>query len=126
MTDAAVDQAFANGEILRTHVMRPTWHFVTPEDIRWLLALIAPRVRAAMAYMNRQIGLDKAAFKKSNTVLTKAFQGNKQLTRSELRDPSKSGHSGRRFAPGSSRVTGRIGWDHLQRTGEANNIHMPY
>ena len=43
LTDSAVEQAFTNGEILRTHVMRPTWHFVTPEDIRWMLALTAPR-----------------------------------------------------------------------------------
>jgi hypothetical protein len=44
LTDAAVDQAFAAGAILRTHVLRPTWHFVTPADIRWMLALTAPRV----------------------------------------------------------------------------------
>ena len=37
------------GEILRTHVLRPTWHFVTPADIRWLLKLSAPRVHAASA-----------------------------------------------------------------------------
>ena len=37
--DAAIEQAFNEGAILRTHVMRPTWHFVTPADIRWLLAL---------------------------------------------------------------------------------------
>ena len=43
LTDAAIEQAFTNGDILRTHVMRPTWHFVTPEDIRWMLALTAPR-----------------------------------------------------------------------------------
>jgi hypothetical protein len=34
--------------------------------------------------MNRQLGLDTVIFKKSNAVLTKALQGNKQLTRSEL------------------------------------------
>jgi hypothetical protein len=84
LTDASIEQAFAEGEILRTHVLRPTWHFVTPMDIRWMLALTAPRVRAAMAYMNRQLGLDTAIFKKSNTVLTKALRGNKQLTRPEL------------------------------------------
>ena len=84
LTDAAIEGAFAEGEILRTHVLRPTWHFVTPIDIRWMLALTAPRVRAAMAYMNSQLGLDTAIFKKSNTVLTKALQANKQLTRSEL------------------------------------------
>jgi hypothetical protein len=27
-TDAAIDKAFNEGKILRTHVMRPTWHFV--------------------------------------------------------------------------------------------------
>jgi hypothetical protein len=32
--DAAVERAFREGRILRTHVMRPTWHFVTPADIR--------------------------------------------------------------------------------------------
>jgi Winged helix DNA-binding domain len=84
LTDTAIEQAFAKGEILRTHVMRPTWHFVTPEDIRWMLELTAPRVRAAMAYTYRQVGLDTPIFKKSNAVLTKALQGNKHLTRSEL------------------------------------------
>jgi hypothetical protein len=46
-----IEQAFNAGAILRTHLMRPTWHLVTPADIRWLLALTAPRVHAANAYM---------------------------------------------------------------------------
>jgi len=45
-TDETIEKAFANGDILRTHVMRPTWHFVTPADIRWILKLTAPRVNA--------------------------------------------------------------------------------
>src|SRR5262245_50095071 len=49
-TDAAIEQAFTEGAILRTHVLRPTWHFVAPADIRWLLALTAPRVHALSAY----------------------------------------------------------------------------
>jgi hypothetical protein len=52
--ESAIERAFAAGRILRTHVMRPTWHFVTPADIRWMLALTAPRVSAAMASYNRQ------------------------------------------------------------------------
>ena len=76
LTDPAIEQAFARGEILRTHVMRPTWHFVTPEDIRWMLALTAPRVRTAMAYTYRQLGLNTPIFKKSNAVLTRALRGN--------------------------------------------------
>ena len=45
-TDTAVEQAFNSGAILGTHVLPPTWHFVTPADIRWLLALTGPRVQA--------------------------------------------------------------------------------
>src|SRR5687768_10246603 len=52
-TDASIESAFAQGSIVRTHVLRPTWHFVTPADIRWMLALTAPRVKATMAYYER-------------------------------------------------------------------------
>ena len=82
--DAAIEEAFARGEILRTHVMRPTWHFVTPEDIRWMLDLTAPRIKTAMAHMDRQLGLDKSILKKSIAALRKALQGNQRLTRAEL------------------------------------------
>ena len=68
-TDADVERACADGRILRTHVLRPTWHFVLPDDIRWMLALTAPRVRAAMAYYDRKLALDGAAFRRSQAVL---------------------------------------------------------
>ena len=43
-TDAIVEKAFNEGKFLRTHVMRPTWHFIMPEDIRWMHRInIAPR-----------------------------------------------------------------------------------
>ena len=83
-TDAALDQAFADGAILRTHVMRPTWHFVAPADIRWLLALTAPRVNATNAYHYRKHGLDDATFARSNAALTNALRGGAQRTRPEL------------------------------------------
>src|SRR6266705_1771215 len=83
-TDEIIEQAFTNGTILRTHVMRPTWHFVLPADIRWMLALTAPRVLATIAYYDRTLGLDDTVFTHTNTVLAKALQGGKQLTRAEL------------------------------------------
>ena len=85
-SDAALDQAFADGAILRTHVMRPTWHFVTPEDIRWMLKLTAPRVHALSAYYYRQLELDDALFARSDDVLVRALEGGRQLTRAELGD----------------------------------------
>lgn len=84
ITDDDIYVAFTHGEILRTHVMRPTWHFVAPKDIRWLLKLTAPRVHQVSAYYYRKAELDDLLFKKSQKILIKALQGGKQLTRPEL------------------------------------------
>ena len=84
VTNDAVESAFNAGEILRTHVMRPTWHFVTPADIRWLLALTAPRVQALSASYYRQQGLDQATLARCNEVIATALQGGHFLTRAEL------------------------------------------
>ena len=83
-TDADIDTAFADGSILRTHLMRPTWHFVSPRDIRWMLALTAPRVHLANAFYYHKLGLDSAIFKHSNTVLVEELRNGNQLTRNEL------------------------------------------
>jgi hypothetical protein len=85
-TDTVVEQAFNAGTILRTHVMRPTWHFVASADIRWLLELTAPRVMQVNAHMYRQLELDDALFKDSNAIVAKALEGGRQLTRTELGD----------------------------------------
>ena len=83
-TDTTIEQAVADGSILRTHVLRPTWHFVAPEDIRWLLALTAPRIHAANAYYYRNLELDKSLFARSSAALVKALRDGQQLTRAEL------------------------------------------
>jgi hypothetical protein len=80
-----IERAFNEGKILRTHVLRPTWHFVLPEDIRWLLGLTGPRVQAANAGMQRKAGLDAATFRRAERVLAKALDGGARLTRVELR-----------------------------------------
>lgn len=83
-TDAAVAQAFDAGKILRTHLLRPTWHFVTPADIRWLLELTAPHIKRLNAYYYCKLELTAAVFARSQTVLTAALEGGKQRTRLEL------------------------------------------
>ena len=84
-SDASVERAFAAGRILRTHVMRATWHFVTPADIRWLLALTAPRVRAAVAFYDRQLGITPAVITRANRAIARALAGGAELTRGELK-----------------------------------------
>ncbi|MEO8287776.1 MAG: winged helix DNA-binding domain-containing protein [Chloroflexota bacterium] len=83
-TDADIDRAFNDGTILRTHVLRPTWHFVMPADIRWMLELTSPRVHSFNAYYYRKLQLDDATFARSDEVLAKALEGGKYLTRTEL------------------------------------------
>ena len=84
-TDAAIQQAYNEGQILRTHLMRPTWHFVAPDDIRWLLALTAPRVNIKAGPNYRKLELDAAFFKRSTRIFIKALQGGKHLTRAVLK-----------------------------------------
>ncbi len=83
-TDASITAAFNDGRILRTHLLRPTWHFVTAEDIRWLLELTAPRVNQAAASMYRRLGLDDQAFQRSNAVFRTALEGGRHQTRAEM------------------------------------------
>jgi hypothetical protein len=83
--EAQIEKAFNEGQILRTHVLRPTWHFVSPTDIGWLLRLTGPRVQAANAGMYRKAGLDAATFRKADKVLEAALRGGKHRTREELR-----------------------------------------
>jgi hypothetical protein len=84
-SDASLERAFAAGAILRTHVLRPTWHFVAPADIRWMLALTAPRVRAAVASYDRKLGITPAVITRANRAIAAALTGGAQLTRGELK-----------------------------------------
>lgn len=83
-TDTDIDSALDKGEIIRTHILRPTWHLVAATDIRWMLALSAPHVKARSASQNRALGLDASVFKRSNDIIRRSLEGGKQLTRTEL------------------------------------------
>jgi DNA glycosylase AlkZ-like len=82
--DAAVDRAYNDGRILRTHVLRPTWHFVAAEDIRWLLALTGPRVQRITRGYGRKVGLTDRVYDKARAVVERALSGGEHLTRKEL------------------------------------------
>ncbi|HEX9067606.1 MAG TPA: winged helix DNA-binding domain-containing protein [Ktedonobacterales bacterium] len=82
--DADIQRAFDAGAILRTHVMRPTWHFILPADIRWMQMLTAPRVRALLAYYDRKLELDRPEMKRSKDAIVRALEGGKHLTRPEM------------------------------------------
>lgn len=82
--DADIERAVDEGRILRTHVLRPTWHFVTPDDIRWMLELSAARVHRTMAPYDRRLGLDPPVLTRATAVIERALGDGRHLTRLEL------------------------------------------
>jgi Winged helix DNA-binding domain len=84
VTDASMDRAFDEGTILRTHILRPTWHFVVPADLRWMMALSGPRVAARCATYFRKLELDATLLKRSRGVFEQVLEGGNHLTRPEL------------------------------------------
>ncbi|MFI0482338.1 winged helix DNA-binding domain-containing protein [Actinomadura sp. 9N215] len=84
VTDSGLDRAFDDGVVLRTHVLRPTWHFVAPADLCWLLELTAPRVHALNAYAYRRFELDGPLLRRSTDLIADALAGGNHLTGAEI------------------------------------------
>jgi hypothetical protein len=83
-TDEIIEKAIDSGEIIRTHVMRPTWHLVSPNDVRWMLALTAPHLFKSMKGRHKALGLTRQIFNKSNSIIEKSLTKNGFMTRAEL------------------------------------------
>ena len=84
VTAADVEAASDRGEILRTHVLRPTWHFVAAADLRWLLRLTGERVERGTAGRRRELGLDDATLARCDETLTAVLADREPRTRREL------------------------------------------
>ena len=84
LVDDDLDDALATGSIIRTHVLRPTWHFVARDDIRWLLALSGPRVQQGNAGRYRELGLDERTRTRCEKVIVSALEGGNHMTRKEI------------------------------------------
>ena len=84
----AVNEALQKGEILRTHVMRPTWHFIAAEDIRWMLKLSGKRIIAANDSYAKGHCQDISAetYHKAFRLLEKLLEGNNHQTKLELEE----------------------------------------
>lgn len=83
-TDAEIDDLYDSGEIVRTHVLRPTWHFATAEDVGWLLELTGPRVRTGLKSRHRVLEVDPPTIARAESVFAEALAGGRHLTRRQL------------------------------------------
>jgi hypothetical protein len=79
-----VEDALNTGKIIRTHILRPTWHFVTAEDLHWMFDLSNPRLKPVYISYCRMLGLDEALITRAIPVLEKALAGGKHLTKPEI------------------------------------------
>lgn len=79
-----IERSIDNGEIIRTHLMRPTWHFVSADDIYWILELSAPKILTSVKSRNVHLELSETIFKKTNRIIEKALTTEPNLTREEL------------------------------------------
>jgi DNA glycosylase AlkZ-like len=84
LTEADVEREFSDGRILRTHILRPTWHFVAAADIRWMLSISGPRVQATTSYYYRKHGMTATLLARSQKLFARALEGGVALTRTEL------------------------------------------
>ncbi|MGF6835471.1 hypothetical protein QF015_003666 [Paenarthrobacter sp. TE4293] len=83
-TSSDVEQGVADGTILRTHILRPTWHFVHRDDLGWLMGLSADRLHQGNKGMYRQTGVDADSALLSGRILAAAVAGGAHKTREEL------------------------------------------
>jgi Winged helix DNA-binding domain len=84
-TEADVERALADREIVRTWPLRGTLHFVAAEDVHWMLDFLAPRIiRRHAARQEREHGLTEAVLRRARRKARQALEGEKQLTREEL------------------------------------------
>ena len=79
--EIGIDAAINQGEILRTHVLRPTWHLVTPENIRWMLKLSAKRIMQSMKSRDTELGLTDEIYAKSYRLIESALEKEDAITR---------------------------------------------
>ncbi len=84
LTEIDFGRLFDAGDILRTHVLRPTWHYIRPDDIRWLLDLTAPRIRATYRALQREVDLDDATLDTAAGHIVDALSHGRHLTRAAL------------------------------------------
>jgi len=90
-TTQTIDRLMEQGAILRTHMMRPTWHFVLPEDIRWIQRLTASRVHAMNAGICRRVGVEKADRERATELISAALRGGRHMTRAEVASALEEG-----------------------------------
>ncbi|MDH6356706.1 winged helix DNA-binding domain-containing protein [Parabacteroides sp. PF5-9] len=89
-TNALVEEAFNQGRIIRTHILRPTWHFVVAEDFHWMMELSSPRLRPVFLNYGKMRGMDEEAIMKASRLVVPILEKYGHLTRLEIGEHLKT------------------------------------
>lgn len=84
VTDEIIETALNDGLIIRTHLLRPTWHLVNAEDIYWMLELTAPRIKSAMKSRDKELGITREVLNKSFGLLENELSDGMNLSREKI------------------------------------------
>ncbi len=84
ITDKKIDLVLNEGKILRTHLLRPTWHIVSSKDIYWILQLTAPHIKTAVRSRHKELELNEKVLSKIYLLLERSLRDENHLTRNEL------------------------------------------
>jgi hypothetical protein len=77
--------ALTDGRLIRTHVLRPTWHYARADDVAWLLDLTAPRVRRTTeAQLRGPSGFDTRALERATAAVIAVLEEEPDRTRRQL------------------------------------------
>jgi len=82
--DTMVRAALDEGRIVRTHILRPTWHFVAADDLRWVLALTSAKVESSLSSRHRQLGVDEHMIENSHRKLATILNSRQFRTAAEI------------------------------------------
>lgn len=84
LTQPDIEAAIEKGEIVRTWPMRGTLHFVSAENVRWIVDLLGPRASKKAASIRMKLGITEAEVSKVKDVLAKELSGKKYQSRPDV------------------------------------------
>jgi hypothetical protein len=87
---AGINKAINNAKIIRTHLLRPTWHFVSAEDLQWILEISAPRIKSSLKYRQDFLGLTPEILSETNAIISEVLKG-KSLAREKIKKELNEG-----------------------------------
>lgn len=83
-TNKDIEEAINQTKIVRTHILRPTWHFVSAEDIHWMIDLSGPRLKPVYKSYGKMSGIDHSVYMQIWPLVENLLMGDNHLTQKEI------------------------------------------